>query len=619
MANYKKSFNLRHGVQVDDDNFIVNSNGLVGIGTSVPTEFLDVRGNVAVSGFLTAYNLKSVDSYSSGISTSNTITDGKLIINSGIVTAITGVVTYYGDGKGLTNIPTSQWIDVNPVGTAYSSIYAAGTVGIATTMPEYFLQIGDNPDGGNGVGINSTGDVKVSGILTSGSFVGSGIGITEINASNISSGTLPNARLQTNVSVVGSVTSPIFNGNLVGNVTGTASTAQSLTGTPNITVGVITASKIITDTIDVISLPIGITTIANTLHVGAGGTGFSALNSGRIGVGTALPSSEIQVRKSSGSLVEIISDSGQSRISIGNSVGVGRSTAVLRFGSQSKTFDIINNDTGNINFYLHAGPAGINTGRFAWLYGQSNNELASLTYDGKFGIGITNPSNNLHVVGTSTVTGNAFFGNNVVISGNLTSNSITLPGIINNTNINNSSGISTFYDVNITNNFVIDNLGSIGVRTTSPIAPVDAQGQLGLFGSIGIGTTSLTSNEVLNVNGIALFDSVGFGTNALSISTVFGEIQFYGKTIDLNNSSLNIRSESNIAFDTYEPRSVFDYGNVGSANTNPYMILPNVPNSTLVGLANTVEGSIIYNSTLKRHQGYGSTDGGLTFKWHNLY
>ena len=53
MANYRKSFNFRNGVQVDNDNFIVNANGLVGIGTSIPTEFLDVRGTAKVSGVVT--------------------------------------------------------------------------------------------------------------------------------------------------------------------------------------------------------------------------------------------------------------------------------------------------------------------------------------------------------------------------------------------------------------------------------------------------------------------------------------------------------------------------------------------------------------------------------------
>ena len=51
MANIKKSFNFRNGVQVDDDNLKVSATGLVGIGTTVPTEALDVRGNVVVTGF----------------------------------------------------------------------------------------------------------------------------------------------------------------------------------------------------------------------------------------------------------------------------------------------------------------------------------------------------------------------------------------------------------------------------------------------------------------------------------------------------------------------------------------------------------------------------------------
>ena len=38
MANIKKSFNFRNGVQVDDDNLKVSSTGLVGIGTTVPQE-----------------------------------------------------------------------------------------------------------------------------------------------------------------------------------------------------------------------------------------------------------------------------------------------------------------------------------------------------------------------------------------------------------------------------------------------------------------------------------------------------------------------------------------------------------------------------------------------------
>ena len=50
MANYTKSFNFRNGVQVDDSNFIVNSVGLVGIGTTIPEKRLDVRGSASITG-----------------------------------------------------------------------------------------------------------------------------------------------------------------------------------------------------------------------------------------------------------------------------------------------------------------------------------------------------------------------------------------------------------------------------------------------------------------------------------------------------------------------------------------------------------------------------------------
>ena len=38
MANIRKQFNFRNGVQVDNDNLVVSPTGLVGIGTTVPTE-----------------------------------------------------------------------------------------------------------------------------------------------------------------------------------------------------------------------------------------------------------------------------------------------------------------------------------------------------------------------------------------------------------------------------------------------------------------------------------------------------------------------------------------------------------------------------------------------------
>ena len=69
MANYIKSFNFRNGVQVDNDSFIVNAVGRVGIGTTVPEKLLDVRGNAKVVGHITA-----TDASVSGIVTVGSIT-----------------------------------------------------------------------------------------------------------------------------------------------------------------------------------------------------------------------------------------------------------------------------------------------------------------------------------------------------------------------------------------------------------------------------------------------------------------------------------------------------------------------------------------------------------------
>lgn len=444
MSNYRKSFNFRNGVQVDDDNFVVNPNGLVGIGTSIPTEFLDVRGNAKVVGLATISNVYTSNIKVSGVGTFGTVTDGKVNITSGIITASSGIVSYFGDGSGLVNIPTSQWVDANP-GAGFSSIYAAGTVGIATTVPNYFLQVGGNPDTQEGVGINSTGNITATGILTASKFYGYGIGVTGINANYVVTGTIDNARLPNNINkTTGIITALSF----VGALTGTATTATQLTGTPDIQVGIVTASKIVADVVEVPNT--GITTISKLLHVGTGGTAFSVLEGGRAGLGTAIPSSELQIIKSHSVDAEVISETGVARVSVGQSVGFGNSTGVLRFGNGLGNFDVINNALGDVRTYIHAGGAGVGTGNFKWLYGQTNAERMTLTYDGKLGVNQVSPEHTLHVVGTSTVTGTSWVGGNLNVAGNITG-TITYPSLFTGSNLYNTSGITTLAQLVVSN------------------------------------------------------------------------------------------------------------------------------------------------------------------------
>ena len=172
MANIKKSFNFRNGVQVDDDNLKVSATGLVGIGTTVPTESLDVRGNLVVSGVSSAVTAQA------GVLTVTTLNPSEIIgagisVKSGIITASSGIITFFGDARFLQGMPTSQWVDVN-TGLGVTSIYnTGGNVGIATINPLFTLQVGGDVNSAQtGVGINSRGDIKVSGIITASSFVG---------------------------------------------------------------------------------------------------------------------------------------------------------------------------------------------------------------------------------------------------------------------------------------------------------------------------------------------------------------------------------------------------------------------------------------------------------------
>ena len=499
MSNFRKSFNFRNGVQVDDDNFVVNPNGLVGIGTSIPTEFLDVRGTAKVVGLATISNIYTSEIKVSGVGTFGTITDGKLNITSGVVTASSGIVSYFGDGSGLVNIPTSQWVDVNP-GAGFSSIYAAGTVGIATTMPGYFLQVGGNPDNADGVGINSTGNITATGILTASKFYGYGIGVTGINANYVVTGTIDNARLPNNIDKpTGIITASSF----VGTLTGAATSATQFTGVPDITVGIITASKIIADIVEVPNT--GITTISKLLHVGTGGTAFSVLEGGRAGLGTAIPSSELQIIKSHAVNAEVISETGVARVSVGQSVGFGNSTGVLRFGSGLGNFDVINNALGDVRTYIHAGGAGVGTGNFKWLYGQTNAERMTLTYDGKLGVNQVSPEHTLHVVGTSTITGTAWVGN-LNVAGSVSAGSFNLPNVI--TSNLNTTGVSTIAQLKVTTSADFTNVtSSVGFNTIAT-------------GGAAVSDYGLTVNNNARVNRIDVIEGVAVNSGFVTAFNV---------------------------------------------------------------------------------------------------
>ena len=500
MANIRKTFKFREGVNVDD-NVLVVAGQRVGIGTTVPAQVLDVRGRVTITGDIDYSN-----STTTGVSTFAEVRLGTGVTISslsGIVTA----VSFSGDGSTLSNLPTSQWQDMD-VGLGFTSIYNAGNVGVGTTDPRNTFQVGSNPDdvGGKGVGINSeTGNIKSSGIITATTFSGALSGNAD---------TATSATSATSATTAGYATT-----------SGISTTSQGLTGTPDITVndissrhlnstGVVTATTFVgaltgnADTATTATNAQGLTGTPNIT------VGIGSFNS--IGIGTANPIGDIQ-----------IINAGISTIAIGNSSAIDGNNGVLVFGNTSASFpysnanslDIVNYGIGNVNFHLEAGTTGVSTGDFNWIRRKNFDHLMVLTHGGRLGLGITLPANDLHVVGTSTVTGASYFGNNVEVKGDLSVDGFTATGTISISalsadltgNVYAASGVSTFtslkttsaigigtnpdatgisININPESRVFVNNAGIIGIKTDDAKAGIDALYSDVIVGVVGVGTTA---------------------------------------------------------------------------------------------------------------------------------
>ena len=583
MANIRKSFNFRNGVQIDDDNFIVNANGLVGIGISIPTEILDVRGgnikcdssiisnSLIINGIGTVTNLRGT-----------IINSGITSITSGIITATVGVVTYYGDGGKLLNLPTSQWVDVNS-GLGFTSIYAQGFVGIATNDPRFTFQVGGRysdilsaPDGFlSGVGINSTGDIFCTGDVNAGNFVGSGIGITEIDASNISLGTLNNNRLPTNLIVVGSITGNNFVGSGIGITEIDAS---------NISLGTLSNSR-----------------LPQNINISSGI--ITSLNSSFIGIGTLSGTENIRIYKQFESTsIRLTSETDRSSIILGRNLSNLSKNGVVRYGNNDNLYagtlpeslDILNYGSGNLNYYNNIGSG--TSANFNWIKGY-NNFLMTLTSEGKLGIGKTNPSTNLDIVGTSSITSDLYVGQNLTIGNNLillsgTFNSSTILG----TKIGVSTNlISSSYDFQVgadptsINGGTAIKSGNIYIREDiKQVRHINSSGIITASTNfVGVGSL-ITNIDADNITSGTL-SNVNINTGIVTASTNFVGVGSLITNIDADNitsgtlSNVNINTGGNI--------SAFNITSGGLLRANNGIVIQSSTTTTGVGTFDSSPGT----------------------------
>ena len=687
MANIKKNFNFRNGVQVDDDNLLVTATGLVGIGTTIPVEALDVRGNVVITGFTSATTQKV------GFLTVTTLEPEKVIgagisIVSGIVTGQgTGLVTYFGDASNLLGMPTSQWEDVD-VGLGFTSIYnTGGNVGVATEDPRSTIQAGGNVDAGErGVGISSAGNINATGIITAASFVGDLTG-NIVSASTFSGNIDLNADLDVdghtnldNVSVTGITTftgdvdvdahTNLDNVSIAGvttfagaidlnadidvdghtnvdnlSVVGVSTFSGLIDGNggariDKVQIGVTNDNEIDTSVGNIIIDSAGGTTIIDDIlnvtgtstfnnDIGVVGltttkdllvTGISTLTGDvnatfvkassrvfatKLGVGTTeSPVNDVQVRKSGDVEVQITSETGTAGLTIGRETGnADTNNSEIRYGkvtagapySSAQSLDILNYGTGNFNYHLSANNAGSVDGDFHWHKGINSSRLMTLTgIGGSLGIGITDPSTTLHVIGQATVSGNVILGGDLDVSGNAALNVVgQVTGDLTG-NVNATTGVSTFkrLDLDTTSYYEFGELSAAGV---------------------GIGTTMSNFKLVVNQDADKRLTVSDSGNVGIKTDETFGNGLYVSGTVVSNTS---------IAIGSTQATSAVDFKNAGQggvgANANRmYMLPPQVNTSQRAALQGVVSGALIYNTSLNKLQVYVGTGAYNVANWES--
>ena len=601
MANIRKSFNFRSGLQVDNDNFVINANGLVGIGTSVPqTYLLNVYGDTRTTGLTTTRDLYAQNAEISGIATVGFITAttsyiGILTVsqlkigNGDVVNNLIGYArtTFITDNGGI-GFHTTSKLGINtttspgasdPEFSVFGNVDVTGIV-TATTFS-------GNVTGDVNSGISTFTELKVgtaitmsAGIITATTFSGSGANLTNlptsvltgtISTTQIADGAVTDAKIAAMSASKLTGTLPAISGASL-----TSVIAEGITGSPNVNLGITTTGNL----------------TAENLTTGTiVGTGLSVTS---IGVGTNSPTDALHIQQSGAAEIYVGSDSAASSLRVGRNLD-DNTSGMVKYGNTSglypysteNSLDFMNFGQGNVNFYVEAGIATTSSLNFNWIVG-NNSPLMTLTDQGNLGIGITNPTHKLNVQGISTFTESAHFNESVTIDQDL-----TLGG---NLTFGSGATITATFRGNLESADGSNTVVTVPTGSSDPVENAEVKARI-----VG-GASTITKLDITGA---------GHSNPVFSVKASAGSADSVGSDIVIN--------VNNAAANKFVVNSL---GGVGIGTTNPVdsldlkfaqrpAVFPNMTTAVISGLSTTgittTSGSVVYNATTNKLQVYNGT------------
>ena len=558
---------------------ITQLNGNVGIGTDSPGAKLQVVGANTVEGQLYVGNTDVTYSAGVNFTTSGAIRGfvGWRHTNSGAPFNLTGIHLFNTDNSNIvfgTNNLVRAVIDTN------------GNVGIGITSPANKLSIGSTQDGGIDFLYDSTNNYKNqiknywnSSTDTRMDFnIGNSSGVTPVTimsvgyAGHVGIGTTaPSSILQLGAGPTiatnsayksfqaggfGVLFRDAHDAYITFNTTYSPSPAYWTNKYDGIKSGIIQ----ITDGRFSIDLGTG--------TVGGATSGLSEkfviLNNGNVGIGTAAPLGTLDIGKSNATPSLVIGN--LAYLSSYNSVWGLQSGAqsIMIFGNngQNEIRAGSTNAGGYLDFYTN------NTAAFTAA--SNGNFVMRLAANGNVGIGTTNPSFPLHVVGYARANGfsvndssgtpSAFIGYEKNWIGSGTSATLAIAA---------ESQKINFYAGGTTNvRMMVSSSGAVGIGTTSPDRNLHIyQGDSGvtgypLTGGIDIESTSITGINILSPN--AGYGRIYFGA---PISSTVGAVEYihnatlasgYMKLRAGNVDTVFILGDGNVGIGTASPGYLLD-------------------------------------------------------------